>query len=137
MRYSKIHQFFGKTENILFWDICEDQLKEGDVETKKVDILFGVVVIAFLAVTFILIKEINYRRTNDFKEYSDTLSYIVKQKNNKIKVLAHELLSEQKNNQDLKNTLEDTRNSLDALTKKLAQQASAPVAPTAPAGVTK
>jgi hypothetical protein len=115
------------------------------VETRKIDVLFGLVVIAFLAVTLILIKEFNYRRANDFKGYSVTLSNIVKQKNNKIKVLAHRLFEEQKENQGLKNTLMAARNGLDALTKRLAQQASVatpanepvPVAAPVPVAVAK
>ena len=104
------------------------------METRKVDVLFGLVVIAFLAVTIILIKEMNYKRANDFKEYTTVLSNIVKQKNNKIKIIARQLLAEQKENQDLKSTLEDTRNALDGLSKKLAQQppVAAPVSAPAP-----
>jgi len=99
------------------------------VETRRIDILFGMVVIAFLVVTLTLIKEVNYRRANDYKEYAATLSSIVKQKNNKIKVIAHRLFEEQKENEALKNALAGIRNDVDALNKKLTQQAPV-IAPT-------
>ena len=93
------------------------------METRRIDILFGLVVIAFLVVTLTLIKEVNYRRANDYKEYAATLSSIVKQKNNKIKVIAQRLFEEQKENEVLKNALTAIRNDVDVLNKKLAQQA--------------
>ena len=109
------------------------------METRRIDILFGLVVIAFLAVTLTLIKEVNYRRANDYKEYTATLSCIVKQKNNKIKVVAQRLIEEQKENEALKNALAAIRNDVDALNKKLAQQASviAPTSVSIPAVATK
>ncbi len=100
------------------------------VETRKIDVLFGLAVIGFLVVTIILIKDFNYERSNDLKEYQATLTNIVMQKNNKIKLLANRLMMEQKENEDLKNTLSETRNDLEALSKKLAQPA--PVAVSAP-----
>ena len=103
-----------------------------NVENKKIDVLFGVVVIAFLAVTFILIKEFNAKRANDYKEYSAAIANIVKLKNDKIIILSSRLAMEQKENADLRNTLSDTRNDLEGLTKKLGQPVSAPAAPAAP-----
>jgi septal ring factor EnvC (AmiA/AmiB activator) len=92
---------------------------------KKIDVLFGVAVIAFLAVTIVLIKEFNARRTSDYKEYTATVSNIVRLKNNKIKILANELAAKSKENEDLKKTLAEARNALDALSKKLAPPAPA------------
>ena len=108
------------------------------MENKKIDVLFGVVVIAFLVVTFILIKDFNARRANDFKEYAATLTNIVRQKDIKLKILFNQLAAKQKENEGLKNTLAATRNDLDALSKKLAQPTpvAAPAVP-APATATK
>lgn len=105
------------------------------MENKKIDVLFGIVVIAFLVVTIVLLQDFKYKRANDFKGYAATLTSIVKQKNNKIIVLANRLRALQKENMDLKNTLAETRNDLDSLSKKLVQPApaAAPVAAPAPA----
>lgn len=102
------------------------------MENKKIDVLFGLVVIAFLVVVIILIKDINSKSANDFKEYQDNITSIVKQKNNKIKVLSIQLAAKQKEINDLKNTLADTRNDIDTLSKKLAQQAPVAVPASAP-----
>ena len=66
------------------------------MENKKIDVLFGIVVIAFLVVTFILVKDFKATRANDFKEYSASVSNIVMLKNNKIKILSRELTGETK-----------------------------------------
>lgn len=101
------------------------------MENKKIDVLFGVVIIAFLVVTIILIKDFNARRTNDFKEYTATITNIVKLKNDKIRILYNRLIMEQKENQDLRSTLSETRNDLEGLSKRLAPSApvAAPVTP--------
>jgi hypothetical protein len=91
------------------------------VENKKIDVLFGLVVIAFLVVTIILIKDFKSQRVNDFNDYRMTLTNIVKQKNDRIKMLSNQLMAQRKENQDLKNTLAQTRNDLDSISKKLAQ----------------
>ena len=107
------------------------------MENKKISLSFGIVVIAFLAIFYILIKDFNTRRLNDYKEYAATITNIINQKNNKIRVLYSRLVVEQKANEDLKNTLAETRNSLDALSKKLAQPAVVAVVPVnAPASAT-
>lgn len=97
---------------------------------KKIDVLFGLVVIGFLVVIIFLTRDFNTERSSDFKEYAADLTGIIKQKNNKIKILASRLTMIQKENEDLKNTLSETRNDLEALGKRLAQPApvTAPVA---------
>jgi regulatory protein YycI of two-component signal transduction system YycFG len=104
-------------------------MRRNGVENKKIDPLFGITVIAFLLVTIVLIKDFNTRRVNDYKEYSADIASIVRLKNNKIKILAHLLAAKTKENADLRTTLSDTRNALDALSKKLVQ----PVAVSNPA----
>jgi len=104
------------------------------VENKRIDVLFGIVVIGFLVVTLVLVKDFNARRAGDFKEYVATITNIVKLKNNKIRMLSNMLITKEKQNADLENTLTDTRNALDALSKKLVQPA--PVAAPAPAVAT-
>ena len=120
------------------------------MENKRTDILFGIVVIAFLVVTIILVKDFDAKRANDFKEYTASISNIVQLKNNRIRMLSNQLMLKEKENEDLKNTLSDTRNALEGLSKKLIQPVSmavpttsettsAPtsVTTTAPAGATK
>jgi uridine kinase len=97
------------------------------VENKRINLLFNLVVIFFLALTIILIRELNANRAIDYKEYFVTLSKIVKQKNNKIREMYSQLVEEKRENADLKNTLAETRNVLDALSKKLGQPAPAAV----------
>lgn len=117
---------------------CEARRKK--MENKKIDVLFGLTVIAFLVVTFILINEFNSRRAEDYKDYIGTVTNLVKLKNEKIRVLARHLAEDQKVIQDLRNTLANTRDELDTLNKKFVQQApaaaaQAPVAPPAVAAV--
>ena len=99
------------------------------MENKKISLSFGIVVIAFLVIFYILIKDFNTRRLNDFKEYAASITNVVNQKNNKLRVLYNRLVAVQKENQDLKNTLSETRNSLDMLSKKLAQPAAVVAVP--------
>ncbi len=89
------------------------------MENKKIDVVFGLLVIAFLLIVIIVIKDINAKRTNDHKEYMATVTNIVKQKNTKIKVLGDQLAAKQKEIDDLKNTLAQTKNSLESLSDKL------------------
>lgn len=107
--------------------------KEKNVENKKTDVLAILVVLAFFAVIILLVKDSNSRRLNDFKQYSATLSNIVNRKNDKIRMLYSELMVKQKENEDLKNTLTETRNDLDGLSRKLAQPAPAAAPASAPA----
>jgi hypothetical protein len=109
------------------------------VENKKINVVFYLVVTFFFAVFAILITDLNAKRANEFKDYAVTITKIVKQKNNKIRVLYRLLISKEKENEDLKNTLAETRNDLDALSKKLAVPvpAAAPASAPAPATATK
>jgi septal ring factor EnvC (AmiA/AmiB activator) len=109
------------------------------VEGKKINLSFGIVVITILAMFYIILKDFNNRRLNDYKSYISSITNIVKQKNNKIRELASQLAVEQTVIDDLKNTLAETRNGLDNLSKKIAQQAPAgvPTPVPAPAPVTQ
>ena len=111
------------------------------MENKKISLSFGIVVIAFLVVFYILLKDFNNKRVNDYKEYIASITNIVKAKNNKIRILSNQLAEEIKVIQDLKNTLADTRNELETLSNKLAQQAPvlvhANVPPAEPAAASK
>jgi hypothetical protein len=103
------------------------------VENKNIGVVFGVTVIAFLAVTFLLVKDFNTKRVDDLKEYKATITAMVIQKNNKIKMLSNRLAADQKMIDDLRSTLADTRNQLEALSKKLVTPpAPAPVAASEP-----
>jgi len=115
------------------------------VETKKNSVLFGVVVIAFLLVFGLLIKDYNMKRFNDFKTYEFTITKIVNLNNDRIKTLSDQIVALERENEDLRSTLTNTRNGLETLSKKLAEASpvavpsNAPVAATAstPATVTK
>ena len=109
------------------------------MESKKIDVLFGVVIIVFLVVVMVLIKDFNVKRSNDAKEYAAIIANIANQKNNKISILTNKLEMVQKENEDLRNTLAETRNSLEGLTKKLTQPApvEVPAAVPAPAAAAK
>jgi hypothetical protein len=103
------------------------------VENQKINVVFGLVVIAFLLVTFMLVKDFKAKRDNDKKEYSAMIANIVKMKNDKIIILSNRLKAEEKENADLKSTLADTKNGLDALSKKLPQPASVAASASVPA----
>lgn len=106
------------------------------MENKKIGLSFGIVAVAFLVIIYMLVKDFNNRRANDYADYVASITNLVKQKNDKIKIIARRLAVEQKENEDLKNTLADTRNNLDALSKKLAQSAAPVVAPASASIVT-
>ena len=99
------------------------------MENKRINIVFCMVVLFFLALTFILIRDLNAKRVNDYQQYVVTISQIVKHKNDKIRELYRLLAAEQKVNADMNNTLAQTRNDLDALTKKLSQPPTPVAAP--------
>jgi hypothetical protein len=99
-----------------------------NVENKKINVLFCSTLIIVLAGFIFLIKDFNARRANDFKEYTASVTNLIKRDNNKIKILYNQLMAQQKElivqqkeNAILRNTLAETRNGLDALTKKLIQ----------------
>lgn len=100
------------------------------MENKRFDLLFIVTLVAFLIVGYIVIQEFESKRKSDYQEYSTTLSKVVKLKNDRIRVLADLLAQKERDNADLKNTLSETRNSLETLSKKLVAptQAVAPAA---------
>jgi len=89
------------------------------VEKKKINLPFYLVVIVFLVFIIILINDFKAQRANDYKVYKTVVANIIKMENDRIRILAKE-------NADLKNTLANTRNELDALSKKLAQPALKP-----------
>ena len=95
------------------------------------------VVLFFLALTFILIRDLNAKRANDYQDFSVIIAKIVREKNDKIRELSRELIAKQNENAALNNTLAQTRNDLDGLTKKLSQPPTPPALPVsapAPAG---
>lgn len=91
------------------------------MEKKKIDVLFCVLVVAFIVIFIVLIKDLNAKRAHDYKVYSNSVANIVRMKNVQIRVLSNILAAKEKENMDLKNTLADTRNDLVALSKKLGQ----------------
>lgn len=96
------------------------------MENRKINVPFYLAVIFFLAFIIILIKDFNAIRANDFKKYAAVVTHIIKQENNRIRALSNLLAAKERENADLKNTLANTKNELDDLSKKLAQPASKP-----------
>jgi len=94
-----------------------------NVENKKINVPFYLAVIIFLVLTIMLIKDFKAQRANDFERYLTDITNIVNRDNHKIKILFNQLAAQQKENEDLKNTLAQTKNDLDSLSKKLAQPA--------------
>ena len=88
-------------------------------DQKKISTVFGVVVIAFLVISFVVINSFDQRRLNDEKESVANLVNLVHLKNNKIIMLSKQLAQKQKDYDDLQKILMDTRNNLAALGKKL------------------
>lgn len=83
------------------------------MDNKRINVLFCLVLIFFLALTFILMRAYDTRRINDFKDLV-YISKIIKEKNNKIRMLYQE-------NIVLKQTLVQTRNQLEAISQRLGQ----------------
>jgi len=96
-------------------------------DQKKINTIFGVVVIAFLAVSVVIINDFDQKRLNDEKESVASLVNLVHLKNNKIIMLSRQLAQKQKDYDSLQKTLMDTRNNLEALSKKM-PETSAPAA---------
>ena len=86
----------------------------------KIDPLFGLFIIVFVAADLVLIKDFEIQKTNDLKSFSNSIAGIVKGKNDVINNLSSQLVLQENENQDLRNTLSDTRNKLELLTKNLA-----------------
>lgn len=86
------------------------------MENKKINVLFYLVVVFFLALIFILLKDLNAQRAYDYKVYRNVVANVVRMENDRIRILAKE-------NADLKNVLAETRNALDIVNKRLAQPA--------------
>jgi len=96
------------------------------VENKKINLSFYLVTIAFLVLIIVLLKDFKRLRANDFKEYAATVMNIINRDNFKIRILSNQLAVEERENADLKNTLTETRNALDNLSKKLVSPTHAP-----------
>jgi len=106
---------------------------------KKNEIIFTVVLLAVLGVAVVLFMNFTARVKGNFDEYSANLTNMAKWRDSKIESLSMQLALEEKENKSLRNTLAETRNALENLSKKLIQPepvAAAPVS-TLPASVTK
>ena len=99
------------------------------MENKKINVIFGLIIIIFIAFYIVMIKDFDAQRVRDLKYYSTAINNIIIDKNIVIGRISNQLVRQEKENQDLRNYLSDTRNALESLSKKLVQ----PVAGTAPA----
>ena len=96
------------------------------MKNKKIDLLFALIVIAFLISTLLLVKDFKAKRARDYNDFTIVLTKVKTIENVKIKVLSNQLAIAIRENQQLKNALSDTRNDLDALSRKLAQPVVVP-----------
>jgi len=96
----------------------------------KISKEFGVVVIALLVVAMVMINNSDQRKLNDQKEYAAVLVNLIHNKNNKIIILAKQLAQKQKDYDNLQKVLVDTRNNLEALSKKMPETNLPPAAAT-------
>ncbi|MBF0504525.1 MAG: hypothetical protein HQL14_05405 [Candidatus Omnitrophica bacterium] len=102
---------------------------------KKIDPLFGVVVIALLVAIIFLVGDLNSKMFNDEKEYRANLGALIKIKNEKIQILSRQLAQKQGEYDSLQKTLLETRNNLELLSKKLTDLSTPPAAVPAAAPV--
>ena len=103
------------------------------MENKKIDTVFGLWVIVFLAVAILVTNDGNTRRVNDQKDHEAAMSNLLQRKNDKIKMLSVQLAAKEKETENLQKALTNAKNDLEALTKKLAEVSPVP----APAAVAK
>jgi len=100
---------------------------------KKIDTVFGLVVVAVFAVTILVMNDSNTRRANDQKDREAAMSRLLQQKNEKIKMLSVQLTAKEKEAENFQKALTNAKNDLEALTKKLAEANPVP----APAAAAK
>ncbi len=100
---------------------------------KKVDTVFGLVVIVVLAVAVLVMNDSNTRRTNDQKDQDAAMSNLLQRRNDKIKILSVQLAAKQKESENLQEALTSAKKDLEAVSKKLAEASSA----SAPAAAVK
>jgi 5-bromo-4-chloroindolyl phosphate hydrolysis protein len=96
------------------------------MENKRINVLFCLVLLFFIALSFILIRGFNARRANDINDLI-LISQRIKLKNVQIRMLYNQLVIARKENATLKTALQETKNDLDALSKRLGPS-SAPAA---------
>ena len=94
----------------------------------KPNVLFYTTLVIFLILTFVMVEYSNFKRANDYQKYLVILSNVVTRDNDKMKYLYGQLVAQhnalmmlQKENEGLRDALTETRNGLDALSKKFAQ----------------
>ncbi len=104
---------------------------------KKIDTVFGLVAIAVLAVAILVMNDSNTRLANDQKDHDATISHLLQQKNEKIKMLSVQLAAKEKESENLQKALTNAKNDLEALTKKLAEASPVPAPASAPAAAVK
>ncbi len=105
--------------------------KRGEnVENKKIDTVFGLGMIAFLAVAVFVIGNINAGMVSDQKDYEAAISNLLQRKNEKIKMLSVQLAAKEKEAENLQEALTSAKKDLEAISKKLSEagSASAPAA---------
>ncbi len=102
-------------------------------KNKKIDTVFGLVVIAFLAVVVFVIGNINAGMVSEQKDYEVAMSHLLYQRNNKIRMLSVQLAAKQKESENLQKALTSAKNDLEVISKKLAEASSVPAPSPAPA----
>ncbi|MBF0510920.1 MAG: hypothetical protein HQL13_01185 [Candidatus Omnitrophica bacterium] len=91
------------------------------MENKKVNVSVGIIVIVLLLLFCVLSNVFYSSKVSTLKEYTAVMAQLIKENINTIKSLSDKLAVKEKENQDLKNTLANTRNALEALSNKFAK----------------
>ena len=105
------------------------------MNNRRINELFGAVVVVFIVAFIMMIRNLDVQRINDFKVYTTTVNSIVKGKNSVIMALSKRLAVKNRENEDLKNTLSDTRNDLESISKKLTEPVPVAASVSVPASV--
>ena len=98
------------------------------MDLKRMVIMVGVNIVFILCMLVVFFKVINAIKADDLKYYSISIDKVIKQKDGVIRDLYNRLMIEDKENQDMKNTLSNTRNALESLSNKFIQPSAGPVA---------
>ena len=92
----------------------------------KIDTVFGLGVIVFLAVILLFVQGARDKKNKEFAEYQTNMGHLIQMKNKKIKSLSEQLVAQKKEMDTIQNTLITTKTQLDTLSQNLTAVAQTP-----------
>ncbi len=98
------------------------------MEHRRIDTIFGLAVIAFLAIIILVTNNFNSKRLSDQKDHEAAMSNLVQRKNDKIKLIASQLIAKQQELDSVQQTLANTKSDLDIVNRRLTESGSLPAA---------